>query len=183
MLHLFIYVKPMSCHNHPKHLLDDLDNCYNDLIGLKDVLTTKWSWTCQCTFRGCACGLRTSMEPQLIFQKRLDMDFLENRIDIISQSIPKAGQIWILMKTESTSFLSQYELQIRHKREKSNFSWKKEVPNLHQNVGSCERNLKNTSGYVYFSFGLCRTKKCKNCLFFHCIEICERCFGKHEHDW
>ncbi len=42
----FHYVDPMSCHNHSKHWIDDVNNCRHDPIELEDVWTTKW-WSMQ----------------------------------------------------------------------------------------------------------------------------------------
>jgi hypothetical protein len=47
---LFKYAEYLSRHNHAKHWVDDVNNCWHDPIGLEQVWAMKWWPNCQFTF-------------------------------------------------------------------------------------------------------------------------------------
>ena len=87
----FNYVEPMSCHNHAKHWVDDVNNRRHDPIGLENVWATKYWPTRQFTFICLVAGVnavnswarawKETAQPQLEFWWNLAMNMMMNKID------------------------------------------------------------------------------------------------------
>ena len=87
----FKYSKYLSCHNHIKHRVDDLNNIRHDTIGLEQVWHTKWWPTRQFTFICSVAkanavysrvhGRKAILEPQLEFCRKSDLGMFENNLD------------------------------------------------------------------------------------------------------
>ena len=93
----FKYAKYLSCHNHSKHWVDDVNNRRHNHIGLDQVCHTKLWPKRQFTFicsvseanavSSRARGRKVIHEPQLEFRRKLALGRLENNLGDEGMSI------------------------------------------------------------------------------------------------
>ena len=169
----FNYSEYLSCHNHSKHWVDDVNNRRHDPIGLEQVWHTKWWPTRQFTFicsvaeanavMSRARATKETPTPQLEFRRALAMKMLNNNItgDGVSMGSPMRAR-----KRSRASDVGVHELC---QRPQFTGGWK---------------TATNTWSKVTTMYAKIRCANCKKKIRTYCkcntkVPLCSECYAGH----